>query len=839
MDTPFESVNENGVAVDVSMSVREVTTNRRDAWHPLPLRCAGICAALLIMCTKAHALEYCVSSDALLQAALAVATTQQVPYTVKVAQGSYHLNDSDIAFPTPVTLLGGYTADCASRSVNPSNTTIDMNGKDLRWHQDAGSPTALISIDGISFMNAAEFALATGHFHGVSANDEGSIRFSRSRLSGAPPSSGGDSNYELYTYGGPIVMENVVLEHLPGAYNGCAMSISGGEDDQQITLDAVTADLVGSSKLCFGAGSGYVVSIYNSVIWSSDGSPASIDASGEDMSFHITNSIYRNTTGTAQFNIVGALHTDPKWVAPANGNYHLQGSSPAVDTGTPVVLSGLPDTDIEGNARWVGSAPDRGAYESAFTNATVFTVTTTADTSGAGTLRTAISQANAAINPAKIKFAIPGGCPQVVALTSALPKIIAPMIIDGTTQPGSTKNSDPYVFNANICVLVKPASGTLSYGFSVAQGADASALTLRGFGLGGFGQPVSLLGGSGHVIAGNQFGGNIGGVTLPGAGLSAITLGVNANGSLIIGGSSLVDRNVIGGAAIGSGINVQSEVVSSPDKCQIVNNLIGLAPNGNSSSANFTGIKVSGSGCSVTDNVIAGNENDGVLISGNDNVIQNNAIGLNSAGVGFFGTGSGIRITGNGNVVGVAAASGFAGNTIRFMATGVTVVGGVNNSVRGNAIYDNGVGLASGSGMDIDLGDDGPSANDLNDMDMGSNGGQNFPLIDRLESTGTTMNLDAHLNSVPGNYRIEAYYSARCDNGVGQSAGRGHAEMRIGSKSLVMSEATNTASFTLSIAPPAGSSHGFVSLTATNELGNTSEMGSCFSIDRIFANGFD
>ena len=54
----------------------------------------------------------------------------------------------------------------------------------------------------------------------------------------------------------------------------------------------------------------------------------------------------------------GNISTDPLFVDPANGDYHLQADSPCIDAGTPV---GAPATDLEGTPR--DAAPDMGAYE--------------------------------------------------------------------------------------------------------------------------------------------------------------------------------------------------------------------------------------------------------------------------------------------------------------------------------------------------------------------------------------------------------------------------------------------------------------------------------------------
>lgn len=70
-----------------------------------------------------------------------------------------------------------------------------------------------------------------------------------------------------------------------------------------------------------------------------------------------------------------------------------------------------------------------------------YVVTTTAD-SGAGSLRQAILDANAnsttSAAPHQITFNIAGGGVHTITLSSALPIIIEPTVIDGSTQPGSS-----------------------------------------------------------------------------------------------------------------------------------------------------------------------------------------------------------------------------------------------------------------------------------------------------------------------------------------------------------------------------------------------------------------
>ena len=71
-----------------------------------------------------------------------------------------------------------------------------------------------------------------------------------------------------------------------------------------------------------------------------------------------------------------------------------------------------------------------------------FLVTNTNDT-GAGSLRQAITDANAGPGAETICFDIPGDGPHTIQPLSALPSISDPVTIDGLTQPGASCSSWP------------------------------------------------------------------------------------------------------------------------------------------------------------------------------------------------------------------------------------------------------------------------------------------------------------------------------------------------------------------------------------------------------------
>jgi parallel beta-helix repeat protein len=825
----------------------------------------GLALLLLGAIAPVQANTICVDSSPGLLAALVIGVGQSTPYTIKVVQGTYSLPGGYKSLSAPTTIEGGYTsATCVTRVVAAANTVIDFGGaaNNVTFSQLAGSPTALIRFDGLTLRNGGSLQLYSGEYHQYGSDDPGAIRMTHVRLTNFSHSD--DFVFypvDLRSHGADVTLEDVLIDHLSqtGANTPCSVGV-GLDQDSLASLRYATIDLSNFKQLCFivgGSSGNYAAEIYNSIVWSSDGTGTAISAldnHGDSDSFTLkfVNSTYYNLiTGIATVSTSGSLFTNPQWALPSNGNYHLNLNSPALNTGTVIVPQGSPATDIEGNPRIVGTAPDRGAFESPFNDLQVFTVTSTLDTDANDVtqLRGAITAANSLANPATINFKIPTSagspCPHVIGLNSLLPPITSPIKIDGyAQQAGAIPNNDNDAFNATLCVVIKPASGTLGTGLRVSSGSASASLSLRGVGMGGFGQSVLLLDGKDHLIAGNQFGGAVGGVSLPGAGLNAISIGVYAGGSLIVGGTSTADRNVIVGA--NNGVNINSTVVSTPDKCQVVNNLIGLAPNGTSVIANNFGINMAGSGCLILNNRVAGNAIDGILINGSDNnVVQGNQVGIDALG-NDAENGSGIRINGgSNNAIGTTASGSvfgtLLGNNIRYLGdAGVLVSSGTGNVVRSNRIVN--TNIFAPYSVDIDLGSVGANPDDTNDPDGGANQLQNFPLVRGLSfasapapgATFVATTIAARLNSQPGTFRIDAYFSNGCN-----SDGRGGAEVYLGGTTATIAVGSNNVSFNQALTLPNAQIDAAVSLTATDAAGNTSEIGTCFPIERIFRSGME
>ena len=95
------------------------------------------------------------------------------------------------------------------------------------------------------------------------------------------------------------------------------------------------------------------------------------------------------------------------------------------------------------------------------------------------------------------------------------------------------------------------------------------------------------------------------------------------------------------------------------------------------------------------------------------------------------------------------------GNGVTVFSFGATA----GNTVRGNFIYGNAA-RAPSSGLGIDLGDDGPTANDLQDTDGGVNGLQNAPIIQSVLIGASDVEVVGRLNSTPSTTFDHDFYAA-------------------------------------------------------------------------------
>ena len=533
-------------------------------------------------------------------------------------------------------------------------------------------------------------------------------------------------------------------------------------------------------------------------------------------------------------------------------------------------------------------------------SAAVVVVTGTGDTiavDGVVTLREAIASVNAGASvnadvvavgaygtADTIAFNIPGAGVHTIALASALPTVLNPVVIDGYTQPGSSANTNGTTAGSN-AVLTVELDMTLS-GLAPGLNLTGGTSTLRGLVVNrAFGNAIALAG-DGNVIAGNFIGtnpagtaagpgnvgdglfvnsannriggivpadrnvisangvgiritqvsgnyiaGNLVGTNAAGtAGLGNLGQGVTAGGTNIVGGGTAAERNVFSGNGqlgiliLGPGTVVRGNYVGTDVTGTVaIPNQHGIemgAPNG------IVGGTLPGEG-----NLVSGNILNGIVISSqanpNGTVVLGNFVGTDATGtIGIPGqsiAGIVIETFSHGNVVGGAP----GGNVVAFnTGAGVYLPGGAGTAGTGNRISGNSIHSNTG-GLGIKLNTasgDPPAPNDAGDADDGANRLQNYPLITSAAIAGGNLTVSATLNSTPNStFRVELFSNAACDplgNGEGQSF--------VGFADVTTDGAGNATLAPTVLAIPAGQP--IITATATNSATNdTSEFSGCFT----------
>jgi CSLREA domain-containing protein len=349
--------------------------------------------------------------------------------------------------------------------------------------------------------------------------------------------------------------------------------------------------------------------------------------------------------------------------------------------------------------------------------------------------------------------------------------------------------------------------------------------------------------GAKNVISGNQlvgvkiedgsddvalYGNYIGTDAAGAAPIKNIKAGVAAGGTHIqIGAAFEGGRNIISGNG-GPGI----AVVNTASSVQIQNNYIGTDVSGTAAVGNTNGIEVSSNasglniligGSPYTEgNVISGNHELGVLLT-RGATVHGNWIGtLPEDGLSPLGNGTdGILIKGPDNEIG---GIGFF-NTIAYNGDcGVAVISesgsATGNSILMNSIHDNG-------GLGIAIDEDAVIPNDAQDPDTGDNNRQNYPVLTSAVADPVAIQtvFTGTLNSTPGTvFTVEFFSNASCDP---SGYGEGHRWVK---RITVTTDVSGNAALTAVFPGTIFDTGNFITATATDPAGNTSEFSNCIQV---------
>jgi hypothetical protein len=443
-----------------------------------------------------------------------------------------------------------------------------------------------------------------------------------------------------------------------------------------------------------------------------------------------------------------------------------------------------------------------------------FTVTNTND-SGTGSLRQAILNANTAPGADTINFNIPGTGVHTIAPTSELPTVTEAVTIDGYSQPGATPNTKAVGNDAVLKVELSGASAPTKYGlFITASNSIVKGLVVnrweRGINIDGFGT-----GSTGNKVTGNFVGTDASGTQKLGNRAYGVVIEDSRNNT--IGGAAAAERNIVSGNSV-YGVGIYGAAATDN---KVLGNYVGTDKNGTAPLGNGrSGVAIGapyntiGGTQAGARNVISANGAIGIYIASplgyaSRNKVLGNFVGTDASGKGDLGNANyGVFIEhAPYNTIGGTEAG--ARNVVSANGlSGVTIFGA---NARGNGVLRNSIFANGGPG--IDLGGEGPTANDAGDADAGPNNLQNRPVLTSAKTSATSTTVRGTLNSTPNTtFRVEFF--------SGPSGEQGRTFR--GSRSIT-TDANGDAPFTFSPTVRVGVGQRMTA-TATDSYDNTSEF---------------
>jgi hypothetical protein len=290
-------------------------------------------------------------------------------------------------------------------------------------------------------------------------------------------------------------------------------------------------------------------------------------------------------------------------------------------------------------------------------------------------------------------------------------------------------------------------------------------------------------------------------------GVSVVATEAPAQGNRIgvMDGGGVISGNVLDGVYLNGAANIDQGGTGATQN-SVVDNEIGTNSAGTAAVGNRNGVQLyRANSNSVTDNLIAGNRADGVLLTSGvlDSILRNTigqpgALANGADGVGLFHA-----------VATLIKVNTIAGN----LGAGVNVASGAGNRISVDSMFSNG-------GLGIDLGSAGVTPNDPNDADSGANTLLNFPTIGSSTIANNMVTINgAYDGAASQTFTLELFANTACD-----PSGYGEGRTYLGAKPVTTNgagHATYSVTFTLPYANPR------LTATAADATGNTSEFSAC------------
>jgi gliding motility-associated-like protein len=280
---------------------------------------------------------------------------------------------------------------------------------------------------------------------------------------------------------------------------------------------------------------------------------------------------------------------------------------------------------------------------------------------------------------------------------------------------------------------------------------------------------------TGNVVQGNYIGTNTGGTSALGNGSDGISIDAGKNNT--IGGAATTNRNIISGNT-NAGVFLTNAATGNT----IANNFLGTDINGTTAIKNGTyGVNLGADGNTVgPGNLLSGNNNGGINLSGNSNTIIGNLLGVNASGTSALNNNNNtdIFVSGNSNTIGGTTAAGR--NIISGSAPSPGIVfsgASTGNTVEGNYIGTdiNGTSaIANTIGINVTSGGNNIGTVGSGNVIAGNNSdGIKLSFANSNSIIGNYLGIDATGNTVLANSGSNINLSSSSSNTIGSTTSGG------------------------------------------------------------------
>jgi hypothetical protein len=325
---------------------------------------------LLLLASSAQATKYCVGSMQELAAALSAASQSATNDDIRIEAGTYTTSQSISYYSNPsftknLSLSGGwidFVDPCGFQIPFADATIIDGDGiaKGLSLSLQGAAPGSL-AVANLTLRNTLSTVESAGLTVSVSQSNAPQVRISNVAILNAHSTT---KSAGLFVSGrADLLIRDVLVANNNGMLNAGLVMLNN--DTGPIVLNHATV----ANNVAGGATSGLYVNaaapstISNAIMAGnlSNFAAGDCDFASINQNTTVFNAIINKVCSTLTPASTGILNVDPLFVAAAD--YHLRGTSPAINSGVANPIGGLTEFDLDGNVRTIGPKPDLGAYE--------------------------------------------------------------------------------------------------------------------------------------------------------------------------------------------------------------------------------------------------------------------------------------------------------------------------------------------------------------------------------------------------------------------------------------------------------------------------------------------